>query len=125
MDVSELRKLILRSLDDARKDAAAKRVVVDQAAKAYETFLSDIAVPLMLQAQQVLNATGESFSVHTPAASVRLVSDASPQTFLEFQLDPNGTRSGVIGRVSVVRGRRGPVVDERSVANGKSVESLT
>jgi hypothetical protein len=125
MDVSELRKRILRSLDDARKDAAAKRDAIDQAAKAYETFLDGTAVPLMRQAAQVLNANGEAFSVNTPAGSVRMVSDKSPQTFIEFELDTAGTRTAVIGRTSYVRGRRGAVVEEHAIARGKSVEQLT
>jgi len=125
MDVSELRKRILRSLDDARKDAAANRVAVDQAAKMYEAFLNDVAAPLMRQAVQVLNATGEAFSVHTPAGSVRIVSDKSPQTFFEVELDTGGSRTAVIGRTSYVRGRRGAIVEEQPIARGKSVEQLT
>jgi hypothetical protein len=125
MDVSELRKRILRSLDDARKDAAARRVTIDQAAKAYEAFLNDIAAPLMRQAAQVLNATGEAFSVHTPAGSVRIVSDKSPETFFEVELDTAGSRTAVIGRTSHVGGRRGAIVEEQPIARGKSVEQLT
>jgi hypothetical protein len=125
MDVSELRKRILRSLDEARKDAVARREVTDRASRAYETFLNDIAVPLVRQAAQVLNAAGETFSVHTPVAAVRLVSDKSPQTFLEVELDPSGTRTDVIGRVSVTRGRQGAIIEERPIAPGKAVEALT
>ena len=66
MDVSELRKRILRAIDDARKEAETRRTVVDESLKAYEAFLRDIAVPLMLQAAQVLNADGHVFVVHTP-----------------------------------------------------------
>ena len=39
MDVSELRKRILRALEDARHDASERRTAVDHAAKAYEEFL--------------------------------------------------------------------------------------
>ena len=123
MDVSELRRQILRALDDARKDAAGRRVVVDAAAKAYETFLADLAVPLVRQAAQVLNATGQAFSVHTPAGSVRLVSDASPFTFVELEL--GATKTDVVGRVSVTRGRQGVVLEERPIAPGKTVAALT
>ena len=125
MDVSELRKRILRALDEARKDAVVRRQEVDEAAKAYESFLANIAVPLMRQAAQVLNATSDAFAVHTPAASVRLVSETSPQTFVEFSLDTTGAQSHVIGRVSLTRGRQGLVVEERPLAAGKSVEALT
>lgn len=125
MDVSELRKRILHSLDEARKDAAATRARVDEAARTYEVFLADVAVPLARQTTQVLNATGEAFSVHTPAGSVRIVSDKSPQTFVELELDSAGSRTAVVGRTSYVRGRRGAVVEEQPLAGGTPVEHLT
>jgi hypothetical protein len=45
MDVSELRKKILRALDDARQEAAVRRLAVNEAAQAYEKFLADIGGP--------------------------------------------------------------------------------
>lgn len=124
MDTSDLRKRILRALDDARKDASARRTTVDEAARAYEAFLETVAVPLMHQASTVLKAEGHMFAVHTPAGSVRLASDTSPQTFLEFELDTAAVAPQVIGRVSLSRGRQGQVVSERPVAEGKTVADL-
>ena len=69
MDTSDLRKRILRALDDARKEATSRRSVVDEAARAYAAFLDVVAVPLMRQAATVLNAEGHKFSVHTPASA--------------------------------------------------------
>jgi hypothetical protein len=125
MDVSELRKRILRALDDARKEASERRRLVDEAAKDYEAFLSKIAIPVLRQATQVLNATGESFSIHTPAGSARLVSGKSAETFLELCLDSTRNPGEVLGRVSVARGRQGLVVEERPVVPGKSIAALT
>ena len=124
MDTSDLRKRILRALDDARKDATARRQVVDAAAAAYQEFLANTAAPLVRQAVTVLRAEGHSFTANTPAGSVRLASDASPQTFLEFELDVAGQQPQVIGRVSVTRGRQGVVVEERPIAPGKSLTDL-
>jgi len=124
MDTSDLRKRILRALDDARKDASARRGTVDEAARAYATFLNDVAVPLMRQATTVLNAEGHKFSVHTPANGVRLASDGAPETFLEFELDTTSTSPQVIGRVSLQRGRQGQVVSERPIVEGKAVSLL-
>ena len=87
MDVSDLRKRILRALDDARKDATARRAVVDQATQAYADFLETRAVPVLKQALQVLRGEGKPFTLNTPADGPRLVSDASTNTFLEFALD--------------------------------------
>lgn len=124
MDVSELRKRIVRALDDARKDANARRAAHDEAAKAYEEFLERIAVPLLRQAVSVLKPEGQLFTVHSPADSVRLVSDRSPETFLELALDTSGDSPQVVGRVSIARGRQGRV-EERPLARGKSVGELT
>jgi hypothetical protein len=125
VDVSELRKRILRALDDARKDATARRVLIDDATRVYERFLSEIAVPMMKQTATVLTASGHPFAVHAPAGSVRLVSDASNQTFIELELDVRGRDPQVIGRVSLSRGRQGVIIDERPVAPGTPVAALT
>ena len=124
MDTSDLRKRILRALDDARKDASVRRTTVDEAARAYATFLNDVAVPLMRQATTVLNAEGHKFSVHTPANGVRLASDSAPETFLEFELDTTSASPQVIGRISLQRGRQGQVVSERPIVEGKPVSLL-
>lgn len=124
MDVSELRKRIVRALDDARKDASARRAAHDEAAKAYAEFLERTAVPLLRQAVSVLKPEGQLFTVHSPADSVRLVSDRSPETFLELALDTSGDRPQVVGRVSIARGRQGRV-EERPLARGKSIGELT
>ncbi|HKV99435.1 MAG TPA: hypothetical protein VJN96_06420 [Vicinamibacterales bacterium] len=124
MDTSDLRKRILRALDDARKDATARRQVVDAAAAAYQQFLDNTAAPLVRQAVTVLRAENHQFTANTPAGSVRLVSDAAPQTFLEFELDVTGREPQVIGRVSLARGRQGVVVEERPIAPGKATQDL-
>ena len=124
MNVSELRKRILRALDEARKETAARRVDVDRAAVDYERFLTDVAVPLFRQAATVLRAEAHPFTANTPAGSVRLVSDHAPGDFVELELDASVPTPQVIGRTST-RSRRGPVVQERPLAPGKRVGELT
>ena len=125
MNVSDLRKGILRALDDARKEAATRRTNVDQASTAYGRFLSDVAVPLFLQAANVLRAEGHLFSVHTPADSVRLASDHASQDFIELELDASLPQPRVLGRTAMARGGKGLVVDERPLAPGKAIQELT
>jgi len=125
MDVSELRKRILRALDEARKDATNRRTIVDESAKAYAIFLEKTAVPLLRQAASVLNAAGHAFIVHTPAESVRLAAEQSPQTFLEIALDVSGAEPAIVGRVSVARGRQGLVIEERPIAASRPVATVT
>ena len=124
MDVSDLRKRILRALDDARKDASHRRTTMDEATRAYEAFLSTIATPVMRQASAVLKGEGHLFGIQTPAGTVRLVADATPQTFIELGLDTSGTFAAVIGRVSLARGRHGHVIEERPIAD-KTIADLT
>jgi hypothetical protein len=124
VDVSDLRKRILRALDDARKDAATRRTTVDEAGAAYAQFLENVAVPLLRQAQSVLKAERQAFTVHTPAGSARLVSDAAPETFVEIVLDSSGAKPHVLGRVSLARGRQGVVVDEKPIAPDTPIGKL-
>jgi hypothetical protein len=125
MDVSDLRKRILRALDDARKQSAARREATDRAAADYERFLSQIAVPLFRQASTVLRAEGQEITANTPAGSVRLVSDHTANAFIELELDATAPDPQVVGRTSVDRGRKGVVVEERPIAAGKTVAELT
>jgi len=101
MDVSDLRQRILRALEAGKNDAALRRSEGDAAAAAFDNFLVNVAVPLLKQAQSILKAEGQSFTVHSPAGSAKLVADGSAQTFLEFVLDSSGNRPHVIGRVSL------------------------
>ncbi|ODS52323.1 MAG: hypothetical protein ABS36_17145 [Acidobacteria bacterium SCN 69-37] len=125
MDVSELRKRIVRAVDDARKDAAARRVLIDQSVKAYDLFLADIAVPMLKQAASIVNAGGGTFVVNTPADTVRLSAQHAAETYLEIALDRSGIEPEVVGRVSLARGRQGVIVDERPIAQGRPVAQLT
>jgi hypothetical protein len=125
MDVSDLRKQILRALDEAQKMAAAKRRTIDDAVTAYNTFLAQLAGPLFVQAANVLRAAGHEFTAHTPAGSVKLAADRSGAEFLELELDSSGLRPQVIGRTSFSRGRHGQVVEERPIAPNKSIADLT
>jgi hypothetical protein len=99
--------------------------VVVAATTAYDEFLTTFAVPLLRQAANVLKASGQLFDVHTPARSARLVAESSPHTFLELDLDLERDPPGVIGRVSLTRGRQGHVIEERPIVPGRTVANLT
>jgi hypothetical protein len=125
MDVSELRKRILHALDDARRDAEGRRQGRGDAEKHWERFLPAPAVPLFRQAATVLKAEGHLFSVHTPASSVRLVSDGSPETYLEVVLDSSEGSPRMVGRLSVSRGRGRQTLEEQPIATDKAVVDVT
>ncbi len=125
MDVAELRKRMVRALDEARREAAVRRERSDAAVAAYGGFLRSVAVPLFKQAATIVNADGAGFEVNTPADAVRLSARASPETYVELALDRSGEEPEVVGRVSLTRGRLGVVVDERPIAPGRPIETLT
>ena len=125
MDTGELRRRILRALEEARNDAALRRTEVDAAARAYESFLANVAVPMLKQTLDVMKAERQTFVLNAPAGSARLVAEASSDTFLEFVLDSSGGRPQVLGRVSRARGRQRVVVDERPVVTDKAIADIT
>ena len=134
MDTGELRRRILRALEESTNDAALRRddadaalrrTEADAAARAYDDFLATLAVPMLKQAIDVLKAERQNFVLNAPAGSARIVSEGASDTFLEFVLDSAGNRPQVLGRVSRARRRQRVVVDERPLATGKAVADLT
>jgi hypothetical protein len=117
METSDVRKRLNETIERARRQAAERRAASDNASKAFDTFLSTIAVPLVKQIANVLRADGYPFTVFTPSRSVRLMSDKSGQDFIEIALDSHDGLPRVTSHVSRSRGRE--VIDaHRVVASG-------
>ena len=124
MDVVELRKRIKREIDAAKQDAEARRRAGDEAHAEYGAFLAAVAVPLVKQVVVVLRGEGLGFQTFTPAESVRIVSDRSPEDFVELDLDASTSPPRVVGRVSVKRGRLGVLVEEQPLAPGRRIGEI-
>jgi len=124
MEVSEVRKRILDTIARAKRDAAARRARNVEAGPTYERFLETIAAPLVHQVASILKVEKYSLAVHTPAGAVRLVSERSPEDFLEVRLDTSGQVPQVVVHVERVRGRE-TLVEDRPVRSGVLVEHLT
>ena len=77
METSEIRKRLNQTIERAKRQAAERRARGDEAARAFETFLSTTAVPLFRQVANILRSDGYLFTVFTPSGSVRLMSDRS------------------------------------------------
>jgi hypothetical protein len=116
MEIADVRKQILRTIERAKQHAAERRVRVDEAARAYSTFLDGVAVPMFRQVANVLRAEGYPFSVFTPSGSVRLMSDRGTEDFIELTLDTTGDPPQVVGHTSRSRGRRA-MESERAVGS--------
>lgn len=124
MEVSEVRRRLRTAVEDARAAAVERRARTDAAARDYEAFLEQRAVPVFHQMAAALTGEGHLFKVFTPAGSVRLASERSHEEFIELTLDDASDPPAVIGRTSRGRGRR-MVSSERPVAPHVAVANLT
>ena len=124
MEVSEVRQRILDTIARAKRDAAARRARNAEVATAYERFLETVAAPLVHQVASILKVEKLLFAVHTPAGAVRLVSERSPEDFVEIRLDTSGQVPQVVAHVERVRGRE-TLVEDRPIRPGVLVEHLT
>ncbi len=124
MEVSEVRRRLRGALEKAKQGAAERRVRNDAAAREYETFLGQRAVPIFHQVAAALTAEGHLFKVFTPAASVRLASERSPEEFIELVLDDTSDPPTVVGTDTRGRGRR-MISSERALQGGAPVADLT
>jgi hypothetical protein len=124
MEVSDVRLRLRAAIESARKAAQERRARSDQAAGEYEVFLRDTAVPDFQVFAAALVAENHRFKVFTPAESVRLASESSPEDFIELALDATIDPPAVMGRTSHGRGRRA-VASERPIKDQGSIADLT
>jgi len=124
MDVPEVRRRLRGAIEKARQHAVERRGRSDAAARDYEEFLAGKAVPLFHQIASALVAEGHHFKVFSPAGSVRLASDHSPEQFVEVVLDTDADPPQVIGRTNRGRGRR-MITAERPIDEHTPIAELT
>lgn len=123
MEISEVRRRIVQTLERAKRRSMDRRTRVDEAEREYAAFLEQTAVPLFRQAAQVLKAEGHAFELFTPGGSVRLASARSGEDFIELLLDTTGTEPAVMGHVSRGRGRR--LVETEQPLAARPIRELT
>ena len=124
MDTPEVRRRVRAAIEQARRDATARRERNDTAGRAYDEFLSARAVPAFNVLAAALVGEGHRFKVSTPADSVRLTLEGSPETFVELVLDPTDDPPYVLGRTNVGRGRRA-ITRERPLRKSTPIADLT
>lgn len=124
MDISDLRRRLRTTIEAARREGTERRSRADAAARDYETFLNERAVPVFHDFANALNGEGHPFKVFTPAGSVRLASGRSGEEFIELELDASQDPPQVIGRSSRGRGRR-METSERPIKRGAPIADLT
>ena len=106
MDIPEARRRVRAAIEQARRDAAGRRARSEAASRAYEEFLAARAVPAFNTLASALAGEGHRFKVFTPAGSVRLSAERSPDDYVELTLDTSEDPPHVLARTSTSRGRR-------------------
>lgn len=124
VEISEVRRRLRAAIEKGRRDSAERRARTDAASRDYEAFLAQRASPVFHQFAAALNAEGHRFKIFTPASSIRLASERSPDEFIELSLDNSSDPPAVIGRTMRGRGRR-TVSSERAIKDGTEIVDLT
>ena len=124
MEVADVRRRLRGAIEDARKRAAERRARVDEAARAYERFLTSVAIPVFSVVAQALAGEGYRYKVETPADSVRLVPDRPAADFIELVLDSERENPALVIRSSRGRGRR-MISTERAVYEARPIDQLS
>ena len=106
METSAVKQKVFATMERAKRRAADRRARADETSRAYDVFLDRLAIPLFRQIASVLKAENYAFTVFTPGGSVRLMSERSPQDYIELILDTGGDETVVAGHSSRSRGGR-------------------
>ncbi len=124
MDIADVRRRLRGAIEQARHEAAQRRARVDAAERDYQAFLAERAVPVFHDFANALAGESLTFTVSTPARSVKLESARSREDFIELELDADHDPPQVIGRSSRGRGRR-MITSERPVRARAAIAELT
>lgn len=124
LDVTEVRRRLVQTIDQIKKDHATRREAIDRAVADYNTFLSDVATPVSRHFVTALRAQGYGFRLSTPAGSIRMTSERSSGDEIEISLDAERHPPTAVGRISYGRGSR-LLEDERPIREDKPVGELT
>jgi hypothetical protein len=123
MEISDVRRRVVETVERARRTAAERRARADQAAREYAAFLETVAVPLVRQVANALKVQGFLFGVFTPSGSVRLASEKSADDYIEVSLDTSGDEPVILGHSRRTRGRR--VVETERPIGGPRISEVT
>ena len=108
----------------ARDRAQQRRQLAADAETAYDSFLSNVATPLVKQIANALQAEGYAFTLSTPGRGLRLALDRGRDDFIELALETDADEPTVIGRIRRTRGSR-TIEEERPVKPGASPDQVS
>jgi len=117
MEPSVLRKRVRESIDSARQAAAARRAANEAASQAWQAARETVVVPAWQQTVQVLRSEGYLLQVSTPAGTVHVTLEKSPQDGVELLLETGSQGPVLLLRVTRRHGRE-VTSDERVAVTG-------
>jgi hypothetical protein len=124
MEASEVRRRLRGVVEQAKRHAAERRARNDDASRAYDTFLAEVAIPAFHAVAQALTGEGYRFKVFTPGQSVRLTPEFSQDEFIELALDTTGDAPLVM--LTTARGRgRHQIVIEQPLFEGRVLPDIS
>jgi hypothetical protein len=124
METSDVRRRLRGAIEEAKRRAADRRAVSDEASRVWRERLPDAVVPAFHAVLNALSGDGFKFSMSTPGETARLSPERSSAEFIEIALDTNRERPAVIVRSTRGRGSR-TIESERVVAEGPEIADLT
>jgi hypothetical protein len=124
METSDVRRRLRAAIDQARRRAADRRAISDEASRVWAERLPDAVVPAFQAVLNVLSGDGYKFSLSTPGETARLSPERSSAEFVEIALDTSRDLPAVVVRSTRGRGSR-TVESERVVAEGPEIAGLT
>lgn len=123
MEPSDVRRRLRGAIEQAKRHAADRRAVADEASRVWAERLPTAVVPAFHALQNVLNGEGYRVSVSTPGETARLSLERSAEEFVEMALDTEREPPAVVVRSTRGRGRR-VISSERVVAEGPEIAEL-
>jgi len=124
MEVSEVRRRLRGAIDEARRRAGERRGRRDEASRAWERLLPEVAVPAFHMMASALTGEGLRFKVVTPGAAVRLTPERGGEDFIELALASERDEPAVMLTATHGRGRR-TVSAEHVLREGAAIASLS
>lgn len=124
METSDVRRRLRGAIEQAKRRAADRRAVADEASRVWAERLPEAVVPAFQAVLNVLSGDGFKFSLSTPGEAARLSPERSSAEFVEVALDTTRELPAVIVRSTRGRGSR-TIESERVVAEGPEIAELS
>ncbi|MGH9408292.1 MAG: hypothetical protein ACRD1V_02430 [Vicinamibacterales bacterium] len=124
VEVADVRRRLRGGIEEARRRTAARRALVDDTTRAYETILETMAIPIFRTMAEALTAESYRFTIETPSGVVRLARERAGEGSIELALDTERDVPAVVLRSTHGRGRR-MVATELVLAEGPQIADVT